>query len=201
MSENMLLPAFSNAVLSSQVVFRKALKAMSEPGTLHAIDDGLSLARLDRLDRASYALCLALLDNDTPVWLAPGLDTPVLRANLAFHCSCPIVTAREHAAFALLAVDDLDDLSGFTSGTDRDPDQSCTLLVQLPGLEQGGAASWQGPGILHKRSVRLPVSDGFWQQRNVHLFPRGLDVFFTAGNALMGLPRSTRVLHTVQEGN
>lgn len=201
MSESMLLPAFSDAVLSSQMVFRTALKAMSEPGLPHTVDDSLALERLSSLDPASYALCLALMDNDTPVWLAPGLDTPALRANLAFHCGCSIVSLREQAAFALLTVNELDDLSGFTSGTDRDPDQSCTLLVQLPDLEQGQAASWQGPGILHKRTVRLPVNDRFWSQRNVHLFPRGLDVFFTAGNRLMGLPRSTRVLHAVQEGN
>ena len=35
-----------------------------------------------------------------PLWLAPGLDSPMLRANLAFHCGCPIVAEREQALFA-----------------------------------------------------------------------------------------------------
>jgi alpha-D-ribose 1-methylphosphonate 5-triphosphate synthase subunit PhnH len=46
----------------------------------------------------------------------------------------------------------------------------------------------------------LPLTDGFWREREAHNdFPRGLDVFFLAGNDLLGLPRSTRVAHNVQE--
>lgn len=197
MSEATLLPAFDDAVRSSQRVFRTALKAIAEPGTMHTLDDSLSLKGIDQLAPAGYALCLSLLDNETPVWLAPGLDTVALRANLAFHCGCPFVTHREQAAFALLTVNELGDLSCFTAGTDRDPDQSCTLLVQLDSLEQGHATFWQGPGILKGRNMHLPLTDGFWSQRHAHRFPQGLDVFFTTGNRLTALPRSTRVLHAV----
>lgn len=195
MRDSMLQPAMPDPVTAMQRVFRLALNAMSEPGALQSVDQ---VPRLDRLAPATYALCLTLLDADTPVWLAPSLDTPVLRANLAFHCACPIAQAREDAAFAVLTVDELDDLSGFNIGTDRDPDISCTLLVQLDSLEEGAATSWRGPGILNKRVMRLPVAADFWTRRSRHGFPKGLDMFFTAGGELTGLPRSTRVQPAVQ---
>lgn len=195
MRDSMLQPAMPDPVTAMQRVFRLALNAMSEPGTLQRVDH---VPELDRLAPATYALCLTLLDADTPVWIAPSLDTPALRANLAFHCACPVVQAREDAAFAVLTVDELDELSGFNIGTDRDPDISCTLLVQLDSLEEGAATSWRGPGILNKRVMRLPVAARFWPRRSQHGFPKGLDMFFTAGREMTGLPRSTRVQPAVQ---
>ena len=67
-----LLPAFPEPVHSAQQVFRHALTALSEPGVVQTVED---IPRLDRLSPASYALCLCLLDSDTPLWLSPALDT------------------------------------------------------------------------------------------------------------------------------
>jgi alpha-D-ribose 1-methylphosphonate 5-triphosphate synthase subunit PhnH len=86
------------------------------------------------------------------------------------------------------------DLSGFDHGNDRYPDQSCTLLVQLPSLDGGAGLKWRGPGIESEHGVALPVADGFWRERERRIeFPRGLDLFFAAGHDLIGLPRSTRI--------
>lgn len=158
----LLQPAFQDPVLDAQRSFRAALKALAEPGLVRNLDRAPALAALQP---ASYALCLSFLDSDTPLWLAPGLDSPTLRANLAFHCGCPIVAEREQALFALLDERELDDLSGFDSGSDRYPDQSCTLLIQLAGLDGGDSLEWRGPGIAEVRQVALPVSAGFWAQR------------------------------------
>ncbi|WP_095195685.1 phosphonate C-P lyase system protein PhnH [Pseudomonas sp. Irchel 3A7] len=191
MSAQLLQPAFADPVLDAQRGFRAALKALAGPGliqTLHATPS------LEGLMPATYALCLALLDVDTPLWLAPSFDTPLIRANLAFHCGCPLTANREDARFALLAAEDLLDLSGFDHGNDRYPDQSCTLLVQLPSLDGGAGLCWRGPGIESEHGVALPVADGFWRERERrNEFPRGLDLFFTAGHGLIGLPRSTRI--------
>ncbi|OPA91401.1 phosphonate C-P lyase system protein PhnH [Pseudomonas fluorescens] len=191
MNAHLLQPAFVDPVLDAQRGFRAALKALAEPGLIQHLP---SAPRLDGLAPATYALCLAMLDMDTPLWLAPSFDTPLIRANLAFHCGCPLTARREDAVFALLGEQDLLDLSGFDHGNDRYPDQSCTLLVQLTDLEAGRGLLWRGPGIKTQRQVHLPVPQAFWLERQRReAFPRGLDLLFTAGNHLIGLPRSSRV--------
>lgn len=193
---SLLMPAFAEPVQATQQVFRRALAALSEPGLAQTLEQAPGL---DRLAPATYALCLSLLDSDTPVWLSPALDTPALRASLVFHCGCPIVASAEEAAFALLTGADAVALPAFNPGTDRDPDLSCTVLLQLDALEGGPATTWQGPGILGTRAMRLPLPESFWPQRAAHGFPRGLDFFVTAGERLVGLPRSTRVMSMMQE--
>jgi len=197
MNPQLLQPAFVDPVLDAQRGFRAALKALAEPGLVQSLGTAPSL---EGLAPATYVLCLALLDVETPLWLAPAFDTPLIRANLAFHCGCPLTTRREEAAFALLGAEDLLDLSGFDHGNDRYPDQSCTLLVQLPALEAGRELSWRGPGIESTRRISLPLPHGFWLQRQRReAFPRGLDLLFAAGQQLIGLPRSTRVAHIAEE--
>ncbi|MGE8067570.1 phosphonate C-P lyase system protein PhnH [Pseudomonas sp. NPDC089569] len=197
MNAQLLQPAFADPVLDAQRGFRAALKALAGPGSIQTLH---AAPHLEGLAPATYALCLALLDVDTPLWLAPSFDTPLIRANLAFHCGCPLTVNREDARFALLAGDDLPDLGGFDQGNDRYPDQSCTLLVQLPDLGGGQALAWRGPGIETEQVVALPVEDDFWDERlRRNPFPRGLDLFFAAGHDLIGLPRSTRVTRIAQE--
>ncbi|MBA1273344.1 phosphonate C-P lyase system protein PhnH [Stutzerimonas azotifigens] len=194
-----LQPAFERPAEAAQQTFRAALRALAEPGLARPLPP---TPTLERLAPATYALCLSLLDADTPVWLAPAFDTPVVRANLSFHCGCPVVERREQAAFAVLDAGDLADLSGFPLGSERYPDQSCTLLVQLERLDGGEPVAWQGPGIAGQRQVDLPLPGHFWKQRDLNGdFPRGLDVFFTAGQALLGLPRSTRCLAPIREAS
>lgn len=197
MSTDLLQAAFDDQVLDSQRVFRSALKALAEPGLAQPL---IPVPALGSLAPATYGLCLSLLDGDTRLWLAPAFDTKAVRANLAFHCGCPIVDEREMADFALLDVRALDDLTGFYSGSERFPDQSCTLLVQLEELDGGAPLSWSGPGILGQREVALPVPPAFWRERVARSdFPRGLDAFFAAGQALVGLPRSTRIAPSIEE--
>jgi len=189
-----LQPAFPDPVLDAQRSFRAALKALAGPGVAQNLLPAQLPPHLEGLAAASHALCLALLDIDTPLWLAPRFDTQAIRANLTFHCGCPIVSDRQNARFALLDDSQLHDLSGFDLGNDRYPDQSCTLLVQLPALEGGRQLAWRGPGIQSENQVALPLGEAFWEQRESRNdFPRGIDVFFLAGSDLMGLPRSTQV--------
>ncbi|RAU41456.1 MULTISPECIES: phosphonate C-P lyase system protein PhnH [unclassified Pseudomonas] len=192
---SLLQPAFADPVLDAQRSFRAALKALAGPGVAQRLAPSQLPPHLEGLASASHALCLALLDVDTPLWLAPRFDTQAIRANLTFHCGCPIVGDRQNARFALLDDSQLHDLSGFDLGNDRYPDQSCTLLVQLPSLQGGRPLAWQGPGIETRHAVSLPLQEAFWVERAARNdFPRGIDVFFVAGSDLIGLPRSTQVL-------
>jgi alpha-D-ribose 1-methylphosphonate 5-triphosphate synthase subunit PhnH len=196
MHDSMLREGFADPVSDAQAVFRQALAAMSEPGTRHEIQVPASAP--EGLAPATYALCLALCDNDTPLWLAPGADTDGIRANLAFHCACPIVRERSHAVFAVLTTAELHQIESFNPGSDRDPHEACTVIVQLDSLDGGVDTQWQGPGICGGRDMQLPLPASFWEQRAALPFPRGVDFFFSAGRQLAGLPRSTRVLCPAQ---
>lgn len=191
MTQPSLQAAFSNPVHQAQQCFRHIAQAFAEPGLVERI---ALVDSMEALDAASHASALTLLDSDTPIWISPELDSAALRRHLIFHCACPIVEQPEEAQFVFMAANDTAVLSRLDVGTDRDPEFSCTVFLQVPSLQSGTTTTWSGPGIQHSRDVQLPVSAEFWQQRDaITAFPRGVDICFVAGQDMMGLPRSTRV--------
>ncbi|MGG4604178.1 phosphonate C-P lyase system protein PhnH [Paenalcaligenes sp. Me131] len=191
MTQPSLQAAFSNPVHQAQQCFRHIAQALAEPGLVEHI---ALVGSMDALDAASHASALTLLDSDTPIWISPALDSAALRRHLIFHCACPIVEQPEDAQFVFMSANDTAVLSRLDAGTDRDPEFSCTVFLQVASLQSGTTTTWSGPGIQHSRNVQLPMSPEFWQQRDaITAFPRGVDICFVAGQDMMGLPRSTRV--------
>lgn len=189
MNAPVLVPAFEDSVLNAQTSFRAALKAMSEPGIVTQLDFADAL---EQMHPATFSLALTLFDDETKVWLSPAMDTPAIRANLAFHCACPVVDESQQADLAIIAADDADCLNQLRTGTDRDPELSCTVIIQLDSLQGGRSVVLKGPGIESEREIAPPLNDAFWAAREqVNEFPRGLDFFMTSQRQLMALPRST----------
>ena len=192
-SDDPLAPGFDEPVLDSQRTFRAVLEAMSRPGTVCTLDR--IPAAPDPLSPASAAVCLALVDLDTPLWLD---ETAVeAAAYLRFHCGCPVVEAPEAAGFALLAdASRLPPLDRFPAGDPEYPDRSATLILQVAGLRAGEGRTLTGPGI--DGAARLAVTgvdDAFWPAwtANRARFPLGFDVVLAAGDRLAALPRTTRI--------
>lgn len=188
-----LCPGFADAVHQSQQVFRQVLTALSEPGSLQQFPPREAPAQLNG---AAYQVCLALLDAETPLWIAPALKTSAVVSALRFHCGCPLVDEPGQAVFALTTADEVGDLGRFAQGSDEYPDRSTTVIVQVPGLEQGGGWRLRGPGINGERRIGIAGLGASWPTqiaRNHARFPCGVDLLFTAGDALMGLPRTTQV--------
>ena len=90
MSASISLPGFEDPVRDAQVTFRAVLDAMARPGRLHNV--GQSLTAPAPLYRATAAVLLTLIDNETPLWLDPAASTA--RDWLAFHCGAAIIDAR-----------------------------------------------------------------------------------------------------------
>ena len=186
-------PGLADPVFTSQAVFRAAMEAMAHPGRLVAVPD--CPAPPAPLHPAAAALCLTLADFDAPLWLDATAATAAVGQYLRFHTGAPITLAPAEAAFAVIA-GAVPDLSDFAAGTDPFPERSTTLIVQVRGLSAGGPRTLRGPGI--DGAIDLGV-DGpgptFWQdwRRNSALFPRGVDVIFTAQEVIVGLPRGTQV--------
>ena len=91
MSASVSLPGFTDPVRDAQSTFRAVLDAMARPGRLHHVGQNLTVPA--PLDRATAAVLLTLIDNETPLWMDPA--AVAARDWLAFHCGATIVEAPE----------------------------------------------------------------------------------------------------------
>lgn len=191
-----LLPGFANPVLQSQRAFRIILAAMGEPGRwLELTDD---LAPPAGLQVPAALVLLTLVDFDTPVWLPAVSRNGAAGSWLRFHCNCPLVATTAEAAFALIDPSDagMPALGEFSTGDDRFPDRSATILVQCGSDDSGIPVDLSGPGIAS--TIRVApggLSRSFWLQAiaNAGRYPLGADLLLVSATHIMGLPRSTRI--------
>lgn len=181
-----LTGGFAEAPVQAAQGFRAALEALARPGQIETVAGAMPPAPLSV---AAGVLLLVLADPATPVHLAGEWDCPAVRDWVVFHCGAPLVGAAD-AVFALGDWAALQPVGRFAIGTADYPDRAATLIVELPLLEPAGVRL-RGPGIADEAALSLPEVAAF--QANRALFPLGLDCFFTCGDRLAGLPRSTRV--------
>lgn len=190
-----LAPGFADAVQASQRHFRALLEAMARPGRVVRLEGELPEPPVPGFQPAAYALALALVDFETPVWLDPVLRQPAVEASLRFHCGCPLVDEPGAASFAFAAEPArLPELGRFAQGTPAYPDRSTTLVLQVAGLATGAGVRLRGPGIDGvARLAATGLAPGFWDElRANHAgFPQGVDVVLVAGDRVAALPRST----------
>ncbi|MBR9862087.1 MAG: phosphonate C-P lyase system protein PhnH [Rhodobacteraceae bacterium] len=176
---------FENTAHQSATAFRAIMNVMARPGVIETVTGAVPPKGLST---AAGSLLLTLCDPETGVHLAGELDSEPVRDWLTFHTGAPIVAAPQ-ADFALGAWDDLLPLTQYAIGTDQYPDRSATLIVELPALTQSGV-TLTGPGIRDSAQLSLPALEPF--RLNAALFPLGCDFFFTAGDKIAALPRTTK---------
>lgn len=187
-------PGFGDPVFESQAAFRACLAALATPGTVVSL--GAGLQAVPGLDPAAGALLLALLDQDTRLWLSPGGAGARIATSLKFHTGCSLAAAPGEADFALVAVaEELPPLEAFGAGSQEYPERSATVVLQVPAI---AGAGWRlsGPGVRGEARLSVPaLGDAFLEQwrRNHARFPRGIDLYLSCGERLCGLPRTTRI--------
>ncbi|MCE8512022.1 phosphonate C-P lyase system protein PhnH [Ruegeria pomeroyi] len=177
---------FRDAPVDAAHAFRAAMTAMARPGDIRRIAGAAPPAPLSV---AAGTLLLTLCDPETRVHLAGAADTPEVRQWLSFHTGAPLVDAAE-ADFALGSWDALMPLSRYRIGTPEYPDRSATLIVECETLENAGAVL-SGPGI--RDTARLSLPDAGTLKGNAMLYPLGCDFFFTCGDRVAALPRSSTI--------
>jgi len=191
----LLIAGFNDPVQQSQQLFRQLLTATSEPGGILPMVSTDS--QPEGLNSASWSLALSLFDADVSVWLSPSLAAEAsLVSNLLFHCQTRLVDEMDEADFAICNADELDSLKGFSFGTAEYPATSTSLIVQVPALSEEPFWTLSGPGIENKRALRVAgLSDNLRSEliASRNRFPCGIDCFFTCGDQLTALPRSTQI--------
>ena len=189
---------FADPVLQATACFRQVMNAMAHPGSLQPLDTGPEAPA--GLNRGAVQLLLTLADYDTPVWLAPGADSPQARQFLQFHAGCPLVADPGRAAIAVMpASADNSLLETLPVGTPEYPDRSATVILICDRLEQGQGRLFRGPGIDGEVRFDCPdLPETLWRMiaaNSIH-FPCGLDWIFATGTAIAALPRSSRMEDT-----
>ena len=189
-------PGFDDPVLNSQLVFRRALQALSMPARLVELPNQAALPKQGY--SASALLLLALVDSDCALWLSPCLAATDAQTWLRFHTGCRFVQEPAQANFLwLCAQDRWPLLSEMQAGTDEYPDQSATCIMETSSIQTGpGCRAWSlsGPGIPAPVGVTaqgLPADFAAQWAGNHAAFPRGVDVLLTTATQILGLPRST----------
>jgi alpha-D-ribose 1-methylphosphonate 5-triphosphate synthase subunit PhnH len=191
-----LPPGFADKVLSAQTTFRSVMDAMARPGSVQRI--AAVAGSPAPMMRGAAAIALTLFDHDTPLWLdAQMSETPDIAKWLRFHTGAPVVTESSICSFALIGdARALPALDRFAFGSNEYPDRSTTLILQIESLAQGRVFELCGPGIDGTAVLRAAVEPVDLFERlaiNVDLFPRGIDVVLVADDAIVAIPRTTRV--------
>ncbi|MFK4811943.1 phosphonate C-P lyase system protein PhnH [Devosia sp. ZW T5_3] len=195
MDNLMLDGGFADPVMQAQQGFRALMDALANPGTIQ--DLALDLTPPTPLTPELAAVLLTLCDHDTGVWLEPDLATEKVTSWLRFHIGSPLNVAPEQAQFAALRDSSTLKLNSFSLGTDIYPDRSTTLIVAVSALSGGDTLVLKGPGIEHSVEISpLGLPADFLEQwaENRAQFPRGVDLLLVADGAVIGLPRTTRII-------
>jgi alpha-D-ribose 1-methylphosphonate 5-triphosphate synthase subunit PhnH len=191
------LPAgFADKVLSAQSTFRSVMDAMARPGSVQQI--GVATGAPSPLMRGAAAIALTLFDHDTPVWLDPAMsETSDVTKWLKFHTGAPVIADSSICSFALIGDPEaLPALDRFAFGSNEYPDLSTTLILQVESLTEGSRFELRGPGIDGTAVLQATIEPADLFERlgiNAALFPRGIDIVLVAGDAIVAIPRTTRL--------
>lgn len=190
----MSLAGFENPVLDQQAAFRSVMQALAEPGRI--VPAGALAGEASPLGPVARAIALSLLDFEVRYHLSPGLIAA--NEDITFHTGSRLAARPDEAEFAFvdLARDALD-LASFAQGTPEYPDRSTTVFVKVESLVGGPTLTIAGPGIPGTRELAIPgLPADFIAQwaANAARAPLGVDLLFTTNEAVLGLPRSTRIL-------
>jgi len=184
-----MLPGFMDPVQDSQSCFRAVLEAMSRPGRIQVLSQGIKPPA--PLHPATAAVLLTLADAETPLYHDAGAEAD---AWLRFHCGCPIASPEE--ANFVLATAEPPALAALAQGSDEEPERGATLVLQVAALEAGRGWSLTGPGIAREHRLQVDgLPPGFlaeWRRQR-DSFPRGVDVILCAGTRVTALPRGIRI--------
>jgi alpha-D-ribose 1-methylphosphonate 5-triphosphate synthase subunit PhnH len=192
------LPAgFADKVLSAQSVFRSVMDAMARPGSIQRIASAAGAPAA--MMRGTAAIALTLFDHDTPIWLDAQMSaTPDVAKWLKFHTSAPVIADSSIASFALVGdPENLPSFDRFAFGSNEYPDRSTTLILQVESLTDGRAVELEGPGIDGTAALRASIRPRDLFERltiNATLFPRGIDVVLVHDDAIVAIPRTTRLV-------
>lgn len=196
MKTDALTGGFAEPVFDAQSVFKMVMDCMARPGQIATIRPDV-VPPLP-MGQAAGAVALTLCDHDTAIWLSQGLAKSPAVEWLGFHTGAPLTREKPEARFAFLELNaPLCSFGLFAAGTQEYPDRSTTIVIEIAALKGGAPLTLTGPGIDGATTIApVGLPEQFLRQwaDNKTLFPRGIDVLLTAGNRILCLPRTVKIV-------
>jgi len=117
-----------------------------------------------------------------------------LFASLRFHNGIRFSDECDHADFVICNEIDRPALEELKQGSERYPEDSCTLIIQCQSFYRGIVYNTSGPGIDKNRKVRCSGFNGTLLHQRKKLnqrFPLGIDLILVSGSEFFCIPRTT----------
>ncbi|MES2542369.1 MAG: phosphonate C-P lyase system protein PhnH [Pseudomonadota bacterium] len=174
----MALPQPTLADLRDTVAFEALMWAMTRPGTVQSLPEGVA------------DLALALLDRETRV----HAEDPSLARRIAATGAALVTPDRADHAFCATAAGAMAALAVLPVGSALYPDEGATLVMPAA-IDSGPLLRLTGPGVDGQCELRLGgLPEGLLDLRSARCrYPEGIDLVFVDGRRIVGLPRSTAV--------
>jgi alpha-D-ribose 1-methylphosphonate 5-triphosphate synthase subunit PhnH len=189
-AESIAMAGFTQPVPEAQATFRAVLDVMARPGRMIQIKADLHPPA--PLDRATAAVALTLVDQETALFLDPAMRAT--KTWLAFHANAALIDDETRADFIIAS--SIPDLAALQAGSDEAPEAAATLILQVVALGVGPSYRLAGPGLAAPTILQASgLPDDFvsaWR-RNHARFPRGIDIILCAGDHVAALPRSVAI--------
>lgn len=184
---------FAEPVREQQRTFRAVMDALSRPTAPTPYSS--SLGKAGPLQANAYAIALTLLDFEVSYHLAPSLAEA--ERHLTFQTGSRRVDDAGQAQFAFIDLrHDPLDLAAYAQGEPDYPDRSTTVVALCDGAPESKKLVCRGPGIAASSTLSVPgLPADFvdqWQANGTRA-PLGIDLLFVMPEAIIGLPRSTRI--------
>ena len=195
--------AHDDPIRASQHIFRVALDALANPGTIRqGIVHPFIGQELAEGNRYLASLLFTLLDHEVSLHVAPGPDADALAELMARRARVSL-TGAGSASFVVAEATTVDVSLPETlcRGSLEYPDDGATLLLDMPALDQetDGAITHtlSGPGIRAEQPIRLPgMSPALLasRERAIEHYPTGIDMLLIdRSGRITGLPRTTTI--------
>lgn len=193
---------FADPVFDAQFVFEKVMNAMARPGSI--IDMNEVAAAPAPLFHTTSAILATLCDSDVSVWTdLLFVSAQPIADWLSFHTGSRLGAEEQDAQFAVIcSAATMPPLANFAQGVQEYPDRSATLIIQVEALTPGGDFKLTGPGIETSTNIGIKgLRDDFLSQweANCAEFPLGVDIILTSHEALVCLPRTTKISRQIVE--
>jgi alpha-D-ribose 1-methylphosphonate 5-triphosphate synthase subunit PhnH len=193
-----IVPGFADLVRDQQRSFRAVMDALARPARPVAYQS--PVAGPAPLSPNAFAIALTLLDFEVRYHLSESLAAA--EEAITFHTGSRRVTKADEAEFAFIDLrHDRLDLAGYAQGEPEYPDRSTTIIAFVSSAINGQGFVYRGPGIAaeeHLAIADLPPDFAAQWEANRARAPLGVDLVFVTKDAILGLPRSTRIIEEVR---